>query len=291
MPAILRHAVAPLPLPARLGLTQHLLHELFCRSLVCACACSSVLQAIERVNDLDPEILEQGHELFFHLQQQRLIELIRQGQLAEALEYAQEYLAPRGEDHPELLQDLGALVASCRLYRFSKTLAGLARPAAPGVPFYLPGFAWPGERAVGGLALPFCQRCCQPCECLVLCAERTAALLVFEDVGSSPLADLMDVAQRQKTASELNAAILASQSQVRCVARCGLRCIISTEQCSCVRMSPHKLRLHRHDAAVTTAHCFPLCSAGGRAQAAQPPQAADVGSEAVGREGSVSASG
>jgi hypothetical protein len=45
-------------------------------------------------------------------------------------------------------------------------------------------------------------------------AERTVALLVFEDVRGSPLADLMDVAQRQKTASELNAAILASQSQV-----------------------------------------------------------------------------
>jgi hypothetical protein len=44
-------------------------------------------------------------------------------------------------------------------------------------------------------------------------AERTVALLVFEDLKSSPLADLMDVAQRQKTASELNAAILASQSQ------------------------------------------------------------------------------
>lgn len=44
-------------------------------------------------------------------------------------------------------------------------------------------------------------------------AERTVALLVFEDVRASPLADLMDVAQRQKTASELNAAILASQSQ------------------------------------------------------------------------------
>lgn len=43
--------------------------------------------------------------------------------------------------------------------------------------------------------------------------ERTVALLVFEDVKASPLADLMDVAQRQKTASELNAAILASQSQ------------------------------------------------------------------------------
>ncbi|KAL4458736.1 hypothetical protein ABPG75_013601 [Micractinium tetrahymenae] len=108
-----------------------------------------VEQAIERVNDLDPEILETQQGLFFHLQQQRLIELIRQGQLAEALHFAQEYLAPRGEEHPELLEEL----------------------------------------------------------------ERTVALLVFEDVKVSPLADLMDVAQRQKTASELNAAILASQSQ------------------------------------------------------------------------------
>lgn len=41
------------------------------------------------------------------------------------------------------------------------------------------------------------------------------ALLAFEDVSSSPLAELMDMAQRQKTASELNAAILASQSQER----------------------------------------------------------------------------
>ena len=55
-----------------------------------------------------------------------------------------------------------------------------------------------------------------PHTCLPACppAERTVALLVFEDVKASPLADLMDVAQRQKTASELNAAILASQSQV-----------------------------------------------------------------------------
>lgn len=45
--------------------------------------------------------------------------------------------------------------------------------------------------------------------------ERTVALLAFEDVSTSPVADLMDIAQRQKTASELNAAILASQGQVR----------------------------------------------------------------------------
>ena len=48
-----------------------------------------------------------------------------------------------------------------------------------------------------------------------ICGERTVALLAFEDVAASPVADLMDIGQRQKTASELNAAILASQSQVR----------------------------------------------------------------------------
>ncbi len=45
------------------------------------------------------------------------------------------------------------------------------------------------------------------------------ALLAFEDTRSSPVADLMDISQRQKTASELNAAILSSQCQVmmRCM--------------------------------------------------------------------------
>lgn len=41
------------------------------------------------------------------------------------------------------------------------------------------------------------------------------ALLAFEDTKASPVGDLMDVAQRQKTASELNAAILAAQAQER----------------------------------------------------------------------------
>ena len=45
-------------------------------------------------------------------------------------------------------------------------------------------------------------------------AERTVTLLAFEDASQSPLADLMDITQRQKTASELNAAILSSQCQV-----------------------------------------------------------------------------
>eukprot|EP00873_Tetraselmis_striata_P000722 jgi/Tetstr1/420986/TSEL_012046.t1 len=105
--------------------------------------------AIDRVNDLNPEILEEKHQLFFHLQQQRLIELIRDGRTEDALDFAQEYLAPRGEENSAFLEEL----------------------------------------------------------------ERTVALLAFDDAGASPLGDLMDVAQRQKTASELNAAILSSQCQ------------------------------------------------------------------------------
>lgn len=46
------------------------------------------------------------------------------------------------------------------------------------------------------------------------------ALLAFEDTRSSPVADLMDISQRQKTASELNAAILSSQCQVSAVPCC-----------------------------------------------------------------------
>ena len=55
------------------------------------------------------QILEEDAPLFFHLQQQSLIELIRLGKIEEALEFAQEYLAPKGEENPEFLEDLGAL--------------------------------------------------------------------------------------------------------------------------------------------------------------------------------------
>ncbi|GAX82418.1 hypothetical protein CEUSTIGMA_g9846.t1 [Chlamydomonas eustigma] len=103
--------------------------------------------AIDKVNDMNPEILETQEELFFHMQQQRLIELIRKGKTEEALQFAEEYLAPQGEEHPRFLEEL----------------------------------------------------------------ERTVTLLAFHDAKSSPLGDLMDIAQRQKTASELNAAILHSQ--------------------------------------------------------------------------------
>ena len=108
-----------------------------------------VQEAIERANDLNPLILDENPELFFHLQQQKLIELIRTGDVEAALKFAEKELAPRGEENPQFLAEL----------------------------------------------------------------ERTMALLAFEDTSKSPVADLLEPAQRQKTASELNAAILTSQCQ------------------------------------------------------------------------------
>ncbi|KAJ3271960.1 Glucose-induced degradation complex subunit [Terramyces sp. JEL0728] len=108
----------------------------------------NIESAIEQVNDLDPEILDTHPKLFFHLQQQRLIELIRLGNIDDAIGFAQEELAPRGEEHSEFLEEL----------------------------------------------------------------ERTMALLAF-DSRQSPVGDLLDYSQRQKIASELNAAILTSQCQ------------------------------------------------------------------------------
>ncbi|KAJ1814198.1 Glucose-induced degradation complex subunit [Coemansia sp. RSA 2599] len=106
--------------------------------------------AIERVNDLNPDLLDTDPRLYFHLQQQHLIELIRMGKAEEALEFAQEELAPHGEEHPELLREL----------------------------------------------------------------EKTMALLAFDVSGNgSPLGDLLDFSHRQKTANELNAALLAAHSQ------------------------------------------------------------------------------
>ncbi|KAJ1497467.1 hypothetical protein HMI55_005472, partial [Coelomomyces lativittatus] len=92
-------------------------------------------------------ILDTNPQLFFHLQQQKLIELIRKGDINSALDFAQKELAPRGEENPEYLAEL----------------------------------------------------------------EHTLALLVFQN--ASPASHLLDLEQRQKTAGELNAAILLSQSQ------------------------------------------------------------------------------
>ncbi|KAM9989649.1 hypothetical protein ACTFIY_005676 [Dictyostelium cf. discoideum] len=114
-----------------------------------AIQCGDIEKGIEIVNDLNPEILDTNPQLYFHLQQQKLIELIRKGMTAEALKFAQDELAPQGEENNKFLEEL----------------------------------------------------------------EKTISLLVFEDTAKSPLSSLLDHSQRQKTAGELNSAILLSQSQ------------------------------------------------------------------------------
>lgn len=111
-----------------------------------------VAGAMARALALDADIFTRNPALYFHLQQQQLIELIRAGDATRALEFATAELAPTGGSHPAHLGEL----------------------------------------------------------------EATLALLAFDapaDADTCPVAALLAPSQRQKTASELNAAILASQNQ------------------------------------------------------------------------------
>lgn len=70
-----------------------------------------IQEATALVNQLHPDLLDSDSYLFFHLQQQHLIELIRQKNIEEALRYAQEHLAERGEQNPAILGELERTLA------------------------------------------------------------------------------------------------------------------------------------------------------------------------------------
>ncbi|KAL0951309.1 hypothetical protein HGRIS_008016 [Hohenbuehelia grisea] len=93
-----------------------------------------VEEAMVKVNDLNPEILETNPALYFHLQQQKLIELIRQGRVQEALQFAQEELALRGEESPEFLGEL------------ERTMSLLAFESAPTAPAQISELLSTGQR-------------------------------------------------------------------------------------------------------------------------------------------------
>ncbi|MCO5578958.1 hypothetical protein L7F22_032809 [Adiantum nelumboides] len=225
-----------------------------------AIQCGNVQDAIEKVNDLNPEILDTNPQLFFHLQQQRLIELIRSGKVEEALEFAQEELAPRGEENsdpnfsaapmasgegqsnPSTSRDAGGdhnedadneygpplltqeelremehrrLVGVTRRCIVDKCMATLKRLGARWVMSYesLGSQPWAGRlRAVSYGVIKGDYNVFKREHAFLQELERTVALLAFEDTSSCPVGELLDVSQRQKTASELNAAILTSQS-------------------------------------------------------------------------------
>eukprot|EP00095_Tigriopus_kingsejongensis_P007788 snap_masked-scaffold370_size193435-processed-gene-0.6 protein:Tk07788 transcript:snap_masked-scaffold370_size193435-processed-gene-0.6-mRNA-1 annotation:"AGAP000951-PB" len=70
-----------------------------------------VREAILIVHQLYPELLDDDRYLFFHLQQQQLIELIRESRVEEALKFASDQLAERGEEDPAILEELERTMA------------------------------------------------------------------------------------------------------------------------------------------------------------------------------------
>ncbi|XP_053678272.1 glucose-induced degradation protein 8 homolog [Anopheles nili] len=70
-----------------------------------------IKEATHLVNQLHPELLDNDRYLYFHLQQLHLIELIRAGNIEEALTFAQTQISEAGETNPEVLNELERTLA------------------------------------------------------------------------------------------------------------------------------------------------------------------------------------
>uniref|UniRef100_A0A8C1AZZ3 GID complex subunit 8 homolog a (S. cerevisiae) n=1 Tax=Cyprinus carpio carpio TaxID=630221 RepID=A0A8C1AZZ3_CYPCA len=70
-----------------------------------------IQEAIALINSLHPELLNTNRYLYFHLQQQHLIELIRLRETEAALEFAQSQLAEQGEESRECLTEMERTLA------------------------------------------------------------------------------------------------------------------------------------------------------------------------------------
>ena len=71
----------------------------------------NLADAIDRVVDVNPEIVEERPELLFRLKKQEFIELVRQNRTDEALEFAERELARRVEGDEGLLRELESAMA------------------------------------------------------------------------------------------------------------------------------------------------------------------------------------
>lgn len=67
--------------------------------------------AIDLTNNLNPDILDSKSHLFFHLQQQKLIELIREKNIDGALEFAQSVMSELGAENTSYLEELEKTMA------------------------------------------------------------------------------------------------------------------------------------------------------------------------------------
>jgi hypothetical protein len=67
--------------------------------------------AIDKINALDPTLLETNQNLAFKLRLQKLIEYIKEGNIVEALGYGQQVLAPAARGSSTLLKELERVMA------------------------------------------------------------------------------------------------------------------------------------------------------------------------------------
>lgn len=117
------------------------------------------LSTIDRgADDRVPQILDTNPALYFHLQQQKLIEFIRLGRIPEALQFAQDELAPRGEESPQFLSEL------------EKTMALLAFGSSPMLPPGIADLLSPAQRmkTAGEVNAAILGRCGQGQEAKIL---------------------------------------------------------------------------------------------------------------------------
>lgn len=63
------------------------------------------------INNLHPELIDSNRYLAFHLQQQQLIELIRENRLEDALIFAQNHLSEYGENNEKILEEMERTMA------------------------------------------------------------------------------------------------------------------------------------------------------------------------------------
>lgn len=105
--------------------------------------------------------------------------MIRQSKITEALSFATTELAPRGEEHPQFLKEL------------ERTMALLA------------------------FEIPNMLRSPNSASSIPTATNSAGAKTLPEPVMPSSIASLLDQSQRLKTAAELNAAILTSQSHCK----------------------------------------------------------------------------
>lgn len=70
-----------------------------------------ILEAINTINSIHPHLLDSDKHLLFRLLQQQTIELIREGKIEAALDFAQLHLAERGLKEPNVLPDIECTLA------------------------------------------------------------------------------------------------------------------------------------------------------------------------------------